>query len=74
MHISIEYCMQWNYEPKATGLAAAIRSEFPDATLDLIPGGGGNFIVIADGEQLWHKLQMGDEFPESEVILQKLRW
>ena len=39
----------------------------------MIKGGGGNFIVIADGRQLWHKRQMGDEFPEHPVILDKLR-
>ena len=40
--------------------------------MELIRGGGGNFIVHADGTQLWHKRQMGDEFPENGVILKKL--
>ena len=39
----------------------------------MIAGGGGNFIVLADGEQLWHKRQMDGEFPEHEAILAKLR-
>jgi len=73
MHVSIEYCVAWDYEPQASSLAADIRKEFPDAEIELIRGGSGNFIVIADGEQLWHKLQMGDEFPEPEAILAKIR-
>ena len=40
--------------------------------MELIRGGGGNFIVIADGKELWHKRQMGDEFPQNKVILQRL--
>ena len=54
-------------------MAADIEKEFPDAEVELIRGGGGNFIVTAAGEQLWHKRQMGDEFPEHEVIVEKLR-
>jgi predicted Rdx family selenoprotein len=50
-----------------------IRREFPEAEIELIPGGGGNFIVHRDGDLLWHKRQMGDAFPEHAVILEKLR-
>ncbi len=50
-----------------------IHAEFPDAEIELIPGGDGNFIVHCDGELLWHKLQMGDAFPKHETILEKLR-
>ena len=53
-------------------MAAAIRDAFPDAGVKLIPGGGGDFIVIADGQQLWHKRQMGKGFPEDGEILKAL--
>jgi predicted Rdx family selenoprotein len=39
----------------------------------LIRGGGGDFIVVADGRELWNKRRMGDEFPEPNAILEKLR-
>ena len=39
----------------------------------MIRGGSGNFIVIADGEQLWHKRQMDNEFPEPAAIVAKLQ-
>jgi predicted Rdx family selenoprotein len=53
-------------------LVAAIKGQHPDAKVALIKGGSGDFIVIADGQELWHKRQMGDEFPENQVILDKL--
>lgn len=43
-----------------------------DADIELIRGSGGDFIVIADGEQLWHKREMGDGFPEEAAIVAQL--
>jgi predicted Rdx family selenoprotein len=54
-------------------LDAAIREAFPDAQVELIRGSGGNFIVTADGVQLWHKRQMGDTFPDPGEIVARLR-
>ena len=73
MKITIEYCVVWNYEPKASGLGAAIQAEFPNAEVDLFPGGKGDFIVKANGNSIWDKRNMDDGFPEHEVILDKLR-
>lgn len=53
-------------------MAAAIRSARADANVELIRGSGGNFIVIADGEELWHKRQMGDAFPDEGEIVAKV--
>jgi predicted Rdx family selenoprotein len=54
-------------------LAAAIEEEFPKAQVELIKGGKGNFIVIADGRQLWHKREMDNEFPRNDQVLAQLR-
>jgi predicted Rdx family selenoprotein len=40
--------------------------------VELIRGGGGDFIVIADGKELWNKRQMDNEFPDNAVILARL--
>jgi predicted Rdx family selenoprotein len=40
--------------------------------VELKPGGGGNYIITADGIELWHKRRMGNDFPEDELILGKL--
>ena len=54
-------------------MAATIKNAFPGVELELIRGGGGNYIIIANGERLWHKREMGDAFPEESVIVAKLR-
>ena len=53
-------------------MGAAIRGQHPEAEVELIPGGQGDFIVKADGKELWNKLSMGNEFPEHAEILVKL--
>ncbi|HIG27834.1 MAG TPA: hypothetical protein EYQ50_08555 [Verrucomicrobiales bacterium] len=54
-------------------MGAAIHSEFPHAEVDLFPGGKGDFIVKADGNSIWDKRNIDNEFPEHGVILDKLR-
>ena len=41
--------------------------------MELIPGGRGDFIVKAEGNELWNKKEMGNEFPETAVILEKMQ-
>jgi selT/selW/selH-like putative selenoprotein len=48
-----------------------IQSSFPEARLTLIPGGRGDFLVKADGAEIWNKRQSG-RFPEPAEILEKL--
>ncbi len=38
----------------------------------MIPGKGGDFIVIADGNKIWDKNGLDSGFPEHELILEKL--
>jgi selT/selW/selH-like putative selenoprotein len=52
-------------------LAAAIKEEFGVDT-ELIQGGGGIFLVIADGVTLFSKKEAG-RFPEHEEVLAQLR-
>lgn len=53
-------------------MGAAIKKSFPQAKIELKPGGRGDFIVTADGKQLWDKRRMDDEFPEDPAILKQL--
>lgn len=41
----------------------------PAAVVEVVPGGRGDFVVIADGERIWDKRAMGDRFPEDEEIV-----
>jgi predicted Rdx family selenoprotein len=51
-------------------LADAIKKKL-GIDAELIKGGGGNFIVIADGVQLFSKKEVG-RFPQNSEILEKL--
>ena len=74
MKIDIEYCMQWNYEPRALSLRDDLMDEFitdfDSFEVNLIESGGGVFeVVVNDHLQVFSKKQTG-RFPNSsyEVI------
>ena len=74
MKIDIEYCMQWNYEPRALSLRDELMDEFltdfDSFEINLIKSGGGVFeVVVNDHLQVFSKKQTG-RFPNSsyEII------
>ena len=71
MHISIKYCVQWNYLPRATSLAAEIRKAF-GVEAELIEGGGGIFDVKADEVMVFSKHKEG-RFPENKEVISLLK-
>lgn len=71
MHISIEYCVMWNYYPKASSLKAELEKKFPDIEVKLIKGSGGVFEVEKDGDLIFSKKQL-KRFPEHEEIFTAL--
>ena len=54
-------------------MGAAIEGAVSNVQIELIPGGRGDFIVTADGHELWNKRQMGDEFPAESRIVTEVR-
>jgi predicted Rdx family selenoprotein len=40
-------------------MEARIRAEYPDATVELIPSGGGVFEVVRDGTLIYSKKRTG---------------
>ena len=66
MDISIEYCMQWNYEPRAFSLRDELSNLF-GINSELIESGGGVFEIKANGHLIFSKKQLG-RFPEDEEI------
>ena len=74
MKISIEYCMEWNYEPRARSLRDdledAFKDKFDEFSVGMIESGGGVFeVMVNDHLQVFSKKQTG-RFPNSsyEVI------
>lgn len=74
MKISIEYCMQWNYEPRALSLRDDLIDEysttFDEFKVELVQGSGGVFeVMVNNALTVFSKRQVG-RFPKSsyEVI------
>ena len=74
MKISIEYCMEWNYEPRALSLRDDLVDEFSTMfdqfNIELIESSGGVFeVMVNDHLQVFSKRQIG-RFPNSsyEII------
>jgi len=74
MKISIEYCMEWNYEPRALSLRDDLVDEFSTMfdqfNIELIESSGGVFEVMVNNNlEVFSKRRVG-RFPNSsyEVI------
>ena len=74
MKISIEYCMEWNYEPRARSLRDDLIEEFQGRfdkfSVEPIQSSGGVFeVMVNDHLTVFSKKQVG-RFPNSsyEVI------
>ena len=74
MKITIEYCVQWNYEPRARSLRDDLIVEFKDRfdefNVELIESGGGVFeIIVNEHLQVFSKKEL-NRFPNSsyEII------
>ena len=70
MKISITYCAEWNYEPKAVSLATKIK-EALGTEPKLIPKGGGIFDVVVEEELVYSKFKTGS-FPDEEQLINEL--
>jgi len=66
MNISIEYCMQWNYEPKALSLRESIQKQF-GIKAELIKGIGGVFEIKLNDILLFSKKEL-HRFPEENEV------
>ena len=72
MNISIEYCVVWNYEPRALSLGDELTNKFGNNIVVLKPGDRGAFEVYVDGQLIFSKLQL-DRFPNDGEIIQLLK-
>ncbi len=73
MNISIEYCAQWNYLPRASSLEAELKSKFPKIETKLISSGGGVFEIKLNGNLIFSK-KAKNRFPddgEVEILIKQ---
>jgi len=66
MTISIEYCMQWNYEPRALSLRDRLSTLFGIES-ELIESSGGVFEVRLNHNLIFSKKQL-NRFPEENEV------
>ena len=67
MDISIEYCMQWNYEPRAFSLRDELSNKF-GINSQLIESGGGAFEVKLNDQLIFSKLNENRFTNPGEVV------
>lgn len=71
--ITIEFCMMWNYAPKAASFAEQLFTHFRSVIeeLKLIPSSGGAFEISVGEEKVYSKLDTG-VFPDINHIISSI--
>ena len=71
--ITVEFCMMWNYAPKAARFAEQLFTHFRHniAEMKLIPSGGGVFEVTVNEQKLYSKKETGI-FPDVKDLIAKI--
>ena len=77
MKISIEYCMEWNYESRALSLRDDLQVEFQNRfnefNIQLIESGGGVFeIMVNDDLEVFSKRRVGRHINSSYEIIKTI--
>ena len=72
--ITITYCTQCQWLLRAAWMAQELLSTFGAdiAEVALVPGTGGAFEIVLDGETIWERKRDGG-FPEAKVLKQLVR-
>ena len=71
MKISIKYCKQWNYLPRASSMGDELKKNL-EAEIELIAGSNGVFDVTVDGKIIFSKFEQG-RFPQTDEIINLIR-
>ena len=71
MKIKLFYCVVWNYEPRAVGLAAELKKAI-GLDSELVSGKRGDFEVTVDGEKVFSKQKLS-RFPEPGEVLKIIK-
>lgn len=72
--IEIKYCSKCRWLLRSSWMAQEILSTFEEEVdeLSLLPGTGGIFEIIANGNVIWSRKAMG-RFPEITELKQRVR-
>ena len=70
--VQIKYCIEWNYLPNASSLAAAIKDSL-GLNAELIEGRGGIFEVTVNNDKIYDNQEVCGRLPSNEEVLEKLK-
>ena len=70
MEIKLEFCIVWNYTPRAVSTVEDILEKYGEEVKsnDLIPGTGGVFELYLNGELIYSKHETGRHTNEGEIL------
>ena len=70
MKIKLEFCIVWNYTPRAVSTVEDILEKYGKEikSIDLIPGTGGVFELYLDEVLIYSKLETGRHTNEGEIL------
>ena len=71
MKITIKYCAQWNYLPRASSLGDELKKNL-GAEIDLVAGSNGIFDVSLDGNLIYSKFEQG-HYPTADEIIKLIK-
>ena len=71
MKISIEYCAEWNYQPRALRARDMVREQFK-TNIDLVSSSGGVFEITIDDKLVFSKKKEG-RFPTDNELIELIR-
>ncbi len=70
MEIKLEFCVVWNYTPRAVGTIEDILEVYGNkvTSINLIPSGGGVFEFHLNGNLLFSKKELGRHSEDGEIL------
>ena len=71
MNISIEYCTEWNYQPRALRARDIVKERFK-TNIDLVASSGGVFEITVDDKLVFSKKKEG-RFPTDNELIELVR-
>ena len=70
MEIKLEFCVVWNYTPRAVSTVEDFLEKFglEVESIDLIPTSGGKFEFYLNGELLYSKIETDRHTEDGEIL------
>lgn len=70
MEIKLEFCVVWNYTPRAVSTVEDILEKYGQEveSIDLIPTSGGKFEFYLNGDLLYSKIETDRHTEDGEIL------